>query len=119
MIKRFNLLLDKFFVNITNWIIRNKYRIVGFIVFGILVIASSFLPYLNLVFTSKLVIFLILALLFVIFQINWKIMLWVCIIFLFLAFTLTITGFVSTSMILGDYIYGFLVLVAILNFIRI
>ena len=119
MIKRFNLLLDKIFVSITDCIIYYKYRIVGFIVLGILVIASSFLPYLNLIFTGKLVIFLILALFFIIFKISWKIILYICTILLIIALTLIITGFTPVSMILGDYIYGFLIIIAIQYFILI
>ena len=48
MIKKLNLFLDKLFINITNWIIFNKYRIVGYIVLSILIVTFSFLPYLNL-----------------------------------------------------------------------
>lgn len=119
MVKKFNKFLDKIFINITDWIINYKYRIVGFIVFGILIVASSFLPYLNLFFTSKLVLFLLLVLFFVIFKIGWKIILYLCIFLFVCALALTITGFTSSSMILGDYIYGFLIVVAVLYFIQI
>ena len=119
MIEQINLFMDKIFVNITNWIIYNKYRIVGFMVLTILVIAFSFLPYLNLVFTNKLVAFLILALFFVIFKINWRIILYLCIILFGVALILTITGFTPASMILGDYIYGFLVIIAVAYFFQI
>lgn len=119
MIKKLNLLLDKLFINMTNWVIQNKYRLVGFIVFSILIVIAFFLPYLNLVFTSKLVTFLILALFFVIFRVDWKIILYISIILFVFAFILTVTGFTSASMILGDYIYGFLVIIAIEYFIQI
>lgn len=119
MIKKLNLFLDKLFINITNWIIFNKYRIVGYIVLSILIVTFSFLPYLNLLFTINLIAFLLLALLFVIFRINWKIIIHICMLLFVVAFFLTITGFTSTSMILGDFIYGFLVIVAIEYFILI
>ena len=119
MIKQINLFMDKIFINITNWIIYNKYRIVGFIVLTILVIAFSFLPYLNLIFTSKLVIFLIFALFFIIFKINWRIILYLCIILFGVALILTVSGFTPASMILGDYIYGFLVIITIEYFFQI
>ena len=119
MINKFNLLLDKLFINMTNWVIQNKYRLVGFIVFSILIVIAFFLPYLNLVFTSKLIIFLIATLFFVIFRIDWKIILYISIMLFIFAFILTITGFTSVSMILGDYIYGFLVIIAIEYFIQI
>lgn len=119
MINFFYLHLDKFFINITNWVTRDKYRIVGYIALAILVVVASFLPYLNLVLTNKLILFLIFMLAFIIFRVSWKIIIYVCLIFFVLAFILTITGFTTTSMFLGDFIYGFLVFVAVIYFIKI
>ena len=119
MIKKFNIFLDKLLVNITNWVIQNKYRIVGFIVLSILIVSLSFLPYLNLVLTDKLVIFIEFALFFVIFKISWKLLVYFCVVLFFIAFVLGITGFTTISMILGDYIYGFLIVIAIEYFILI
>ncbi|MEK7472803.1 MAG: hypothetical protein AAB625_02060 [Patescibacteria group bacterium] len=119
MINKFNLLLDKFLIQVSESVMKNKYRIVGYIVLSILIVTFSFLPYLNLLFTINLIAFLLLALLFVIFRINWKIIIHICMLLFVVAFFLTITGFTSTSMILGDFIYGFLVIVAIEYFILI
>lgn len=119
MIKRINLFMDRIFVNITNWIICHKYSLVRFIVLTILVVALSFLPYLNLIFTSKLVAFLIFALFFVIFKINWKFILYLCIVLFVLALILTVSRFTSASMMIGDYIYGFLIIIAVQYFIQI
>lgn len=119
MTKKFNLLLDKFLINITNWVIANKYRIVGFIALVIFTISFSFLPYLNLVFTNSLVLFLIISLFFIIFHIGWKIILYISIAFLLIAFILTITGFTPMATVLGDFTYGFLIIIAIKYFILI
>lgn len=119
MIKKINKFLDKLLVNITNWVIQNKYRIVGFTVLSILNASFSFIPYLNLVFTNKLVIFIIFALFFIIFKINWKLLVYFCITLFFIALVLDAVGFSTISMMFGDYIYGFLIVIAIEYFILI
>ncbi|MCX6706399.1 MAG: hypothetical protein NTV24_04875 [Candidatus Woesebacteria bacterium] len=117
MIKRANLLLDKLLRNITNWVIRDKYKIVGFLFLTVLVVGLSFLPYLNLLFTKKLVVFVIFALLFAVFRLGWRVSLYFSIILFVLAFAFTLVGLIPLSQVLGDYIYGFLVLIAIEYFI--
>lgn len=119
MINKFNLFLDKLFMNITNWIIQNKYRFVGFIILSLLIVAAFFLPYLNLIFTHKLVIFLIIALFFVIFRIDWKVILNISILLFIVSFVLTVIGFILASMALGDYIYGFLIIIVIQYLVQI
>jgi hypothetical protein len=119
MTKKFNLLLDRFLINITNWVIANKYRIVGFIALVIFTISFSFLPYLNLVFTNSLVLFLIISLFFIIFRISWKIIIYISIILLIMSFVLTITGFTPMATVLGDFTYGFLIIVALEYFLTI
>lgn len=115
--KKINLFLDKLLQNITNWVIRDKFKIVGFSVLTVLVVGLSFLPYLNLLFTKELVIFVIFALLFAVFRLGWRIILYFSIVLFVLAFVFTLVGLIPLSQILGDYIYGFLVLVAIEYFI--
>lgn len=119
MINKFNLFLDKLFMNITNWIIQNKYRFVGFIILSLLIVTAFFLPYLNLIFSIKFVIFSIIALFFVIFRIDWKIILYITIALFILAFILTVINFTPIAMVIGDYIYGLLVIIAIEYFIQI
>jgi len=108
-----NKLLDMYLDNIEVWLRKNRRKVFLFVFLSVIWSISSRLPYLNLVFRTDLVIFLISVSLFIIFQINWKAILYFCFGLFFVSYLLDVVQLLQLSELIGDYIYGFLVLVII------
>ncbi len=108
-----NALIDNLIKKISIWFGSRKVRIFIFLFLSLMWIAFSYFPYLNIVLTKGLIFFLILITLFFVLKLSWKIVLCVCIAFLFISYLLTLLGFLRGADLLGNYIYGFLVVVVI------
>lgn len=92
------------------WMNKHLLREFFFVIISLTTISFSFLPYTNLLFTRTLVIFLILVLMFVMFNFSWKTIIYFCVSFILLAFLFNLFGLLTLSQIIGNYVYGFLVL---------
>lgn len=108
-----NTLVSKLIESVVSWIKDNKLRIFVFLPLTLLWVTSSSLPYLNLVLTKKLVIFLVIVSSFFVFKMSWKTILYLCLLFVVGSYLFTILGFVQEAETLASYIYGFLIVVAI------
>lgn len=111
--KQINKLMEKQLRQYLFWMNKNLLREFSFILFSIFLISLSVLPYANLFFTRSLVFFLIIILAFLIFRTGWKVILYFCFCLFIISLLLNFIGLLSLSHIIGDYIYGVLVLVAI------
>ena len=98
------------------WMNKRLLREFFFVIISLIIISFSFLPYTNLLFTRTLVVFLILILMFVLFNFSWKTIIYLCVGFIAMSFLFNLFGLFILSEITGDYVYGFLVL-AISKFI--
>jgi len=108
--------LEKIIGKAVAWSLINRNRIILFLLISLFISFLSFLPYINLYFTQKLVVFSLLIILFAIFRIAWnKIILFVFSLFL-LAILLTLLKSYETASLVGNYIYGVL-LFAFLDYI--
>lgn len=114
-----NKLFDKYLDKTEFWLRENRLRVFFFTFLVAIWSVSSRLPYLNLVFTTDLVIFLISVSFFIVFQINWRIILYFCFGLFFISYFFDILGLLQLSELLGDYIYGYLALVVIKYFLLI
>ena len=113
--------MDKLFGEYTHkvilWAISNKHKIIFLVLVSFFIYFASFLPYVNLVLTKKLVIFLVSVSFFVIFKIGWRKILYIIFLLFFIVFIFTILKEGEKASIIGDYIYGFLV-VALISYFR-
>ncbi|PJC28455.1 hypothetical protein CO054_00035 [Candidatus Shapirobacteria bacterium CG_4_9_14_0_2_um_filter_39_11] len=112
--------MDKLFEEYTHevilWAISNKYKIIFLVLVSFFIHFASLLPYVNLVLTKKLVIFLVSVSFFVIFKIDWRKILYIIFLLFFIVFIFTLLKEGEKASIIGDYIYGFLVLTSISYF---
>ena len=106
-------LLDDFLKQIFMRLSVNRLRVFLFVFIVFMWSMFTWLPYLNLVFTKELAIFLYLASFFTVFKISWKIILYFCLGLFLTSYLFNIFGLLQLSELLGDYIYGLLVLVVI------
>lgn len=106
-----NKLLDSLLLKIIDWANRDKLKIIKFVILSSVVLIISYLPYFNLVFTKALVIFLVVVLFIFLFRLKWKMTLYLSLSLLLISYVLTILGLISTAEIIGNYVYGLLVLV--------
>lgn len=116
--KKFNKFeLDKLLIDwltkIITWFNINKFRIFTFMLLSLIWITAANLPYLNFVFRKNLVIFLIFINLIFIFKLTWKLILYFCFGLFLISYLLTSFGSLHQAELVGNYIYGFLVIVSI------
>ncbi|KKQ91803.1 MAG: hypothetical protein UT17_C0004G0151 [Candidatus Woesebacteria bacterium GW2011_GWB1_39_10] len=106
-------LLDGYLSKAFVWININRVRLILFIFTMSFWLLVSQLPYFNLIFTKELVVFLILTSLFQIFKIGWKTILYFCFGLFIISYFFDSLGLLPLSELIGNYIYGFLVIVII------
>lgn len=110
---RLNGLLDVCVERLFLWVNNNRLRVFLFVFMVSILSAFSWLPYFNLIFTKELVVFLVLVSLFLIFRIGWKTILYFCFGLFIISYLFDSLGLLSLSELIGNYIYGFLVLIVI------
>lgn len=108
-------MLDSWSGKIVGWLDDNKFRLFAFAFLALVLVLASYLPYLNLIFTKNLTLFLILATLFFVFRLNWKFIICFCFGLFLLSYLFVSLGFLQNAELIGNYIYGFLV-IAIVGF---
>lgn len=101
-----------------SWIVKNRYKLIGFILFSIFFMSLKSLPYLNLFVGDTSIVFFLVATFIVIFNISLKKVIIFSFILLFFIFTLIIMGEVENAELLGDNMYGFLLLSTILHLLK-
>ena len=102
--------LEKAFIKFSS---KNRFKI--YLYFFIVTFLSILraLPYVNLIFDKNFLNFLIIAIFLLIFNISLKHTVYMCIILFLLSAPLLIFGDISSADLLGNYIYGFLVIVVV------
>lgn len=98
------------------WMSANKLKIVYFVLFSSFIVSISFLPYINLYLTKKFVLFLIASSFLLIFIMGWKKIMYMIFFLFFVVFILTLLKKSESVSIIGEFIYGFLVL-ALMDYI--
>ncbi len=101
--------LGRFFV----WVNNNRLRVFFFVFVVFIWSTFSWLPYFNLIFIKELVAFLVLASLFLIFRVGWKTILYFCFGLFIISGLFDLLGLLTLSELIGNYIYGFMVLIVI------
>ena len=94
----------------------------GFLIFffmlvSLFVVLVSLLPYINLLLTKHLIVFLIFVSFFAIFKIGWRKILYIIFFLFFIIILLTLWERGETASMIGDYIYGFLAM-ALVSFFQ-
>lgn len=115
LIKKMEKLTEGYVDKAVLWILSNKFRVALFVLVSLFLILILPLPYVNLFLTKKLVIFLIIVSLFVIFKIDWRKIIYIVFLLFLFIFLLTLLKENETVSTLGNYIYGFL-LVALISY---
>lgn len=105
--------LEKVFFD---WLVQKKYTIFTLVIFSILLLIFSYLPYINLFMNKLVVVFLLLTATLIIFKVSVKkIVIFILILFLFsLPFVLSRRYEVAET--LTNFAYGFLFLAVIKSF---
>lgn len=104
---------DSLFLRFIKWSGNNKLKIAVFLTCSLMLIGVSYLPYFNLVFNKALVAFLIIVNFTLSFKLGWKITLYLAFVFLLISYILIALGLVSLAEMVGNYIYGLLILVVV------
>ena len=111
LIKNIEKELERIIGKVIAWSLINRNRIILFLLISLFISFLSFLPYVNLYLTSKLVVFFLLIIMFAVFRIAWdKIIPFVFLLFLFSLFFTLLKNYETASLI-GNYIYGVLLYV--------
>jgi len=92
------------------WLTQKKYAVFTLIIFSILLITFSYLPYINLYLGKMLITFLVITAAFIIFKVPIKkIAIFILVLFLF-SIPLVLLKRYETAEILTNFAYGFLFL---------
>lgn len=91
-----------------SWIIVKRHQIFLYLIVFILLIISSSIPYVNLVFSRTLIIFLLFFLGLIIFNVSKRNLIFIAIVFFILALPFVLTREYESAEALGNLIYGVL-----------
>lgn len=93
-----------------SWIIVKRHQIFLYLIVFILLIISSSIPYVNLVFSRTLIIFLLFFLGLIIFNVSKRNLIFIAIVFFILALPFVLTREYESAEALGNLIYGVLLI---------
>lgn len=96
-----------------NWIIKNRHRIYFYVAMSFLLIAFSYLPFLNLFLGRSVVIFLLFFLAISVFSMPPSFLASISIILLVVAIPLLLAREYETAELLGSYVYAIFAFIAL------
>ncbi|MBI4058787.1 hypothetical protein HY404_00950 [Candidatus Microgenomates bacterium] len=99
-------------------IITNRHQVIGFVFLLGLFYLLPTLPYFNLYIKKELILFMIMASFMIIFKLSIKIILLAIFLLLFISLLLIFLGEYESAELLGNYVYGFLVVGLIIYFLK-